>query len=131
VLNFGHTVGHVLETLSGYELRHGEAVAVGLVAEAALGEALQVTRSGVATRVRETLEAARLPVDVDPHIDPDRFVEASGLDKKSSEGRPRYTLISDIGRVAPSDDGSWAHDVPEDVVRKILFGAGKAGAPGV
>lgn len=122
ILNFGHTVAHAHEAVMGYAWLHGEAVAVGLVAEAEIGEAIGVTRAGVAARVREVLSAARLPVEVDPDVDPDRFFEALGVDKKRAEGRTRYTLLAEIGRVAGSAADGWTHEVPQEVVRAVLFG---------
>ena len=121
VLNFGHSVGHVLETLSGYGWLHGEAVAVGMVLEAALGEAVGVTKAGVAERVREVLEAARLPVEMDSDVEPTRFFEIMEADKKREGGRGRYTLLAGIGRVAPCSDEGWTHEIEEEVVRSVLF----------
>ena len=68
VLNFGHTVAHALEALQGYELLHGEAVALGMLAEARLGERLGITEAGLADEVRRALEAFELPLA--PAIDP-------------------------------------------------------------
>lgn len=122
VLNFGHTVAHAQEAVSGYAWLHGEAVAAGMACEAAIGEALGVTREGVANRIREVLEAAGLPVELDDEIDATRFFKALEMDKKRAGGRVRYTLLAEIGRVAPSQEGDWTHEVPEELVRSVLFG---------
>lgn len=122
ILNFGHTIAHVQETLSGYGWLHGEAVAAGMVAEAAIGEAAGVTRTGVADRIREVLIAARLPVELDADVDPSRFFKTLELDKKREGGRTRYTLLSDVGRVAGSVEGGWTHEVPAGLVEEVLFG---------
>jgi 3-dehydroquinate synthetase len=63
-LNFGHTVGHAVELVSGFNLRHGEAVAIGMVAEAELAERLAVASKGVADAIREVLSALELPVHI-------------------------------------------------------------------
>jgi 3-dehydroquinate synthase len=122
VLNFGHTVAHAQEAISGYAWLHGEAVAAGLVAEAAIGEAVGVTGAGVAEKIREVLMAARLPVELDPDVDADRFFDVLAMDKKREGGRTRYTLLREIGRVAGSAEEGWAQEVPEQVVRAVLFG---------
>jgi 3-dehydroquinate synthase len=122
ILNFGHTVAHAQELVSGYGWLHGEAVAAGMVAEATIGEAMGVTRAGVADRIREVLEAARLPVELDGEVDETRFFKAVELDKKRAGGRTRYTLLAEIGRVAESAGGAWTHEVPEETVRAVLFG---------
>ncbi|NIS01780.1 MAG: 3-dehydroquinate synthase [Gemmatimonadetes bacterium] len=122
VLNFGHTVGHALETLSGYGWLHGEAVAAGLVAEARIGEAAGVTAAGTAQRVQEVLEAARLPVEPEADVTADRFFRALEVDKKRKGGSVRYTLLTRIGEVAGSSGSGWSKEVPEELVRRALFG---------
>lgn len=122
VLNFGHTVAHAQEALSGYGWLHGEAVAAGMVAEARIGEAVGVTAEGVAERVRSVLEAARLPVELDSDVSADRFFKAQELDKKRRGGKTRYTLLDRIGHVAGSAESGWSREVPEDLVRQVLFG---------
>ena len=122
ILNFGHTIAHAQEAVSGYGWLHGEAVAAGMVVESAIGEALGITDAGVADTVREAMMAARLPVDIDTDLDPARFFKALDLDKKREGGRTRYTLLAEVGRVAGSEEDGWTHDVPEEVVRRVLFG---------
>ncbi len=121
ILNFGHTIAHALETVSGYELLHGEAVAIGMVAETAIGEVIGVTRQGVAERVRAVLEAARLPIDMDPDVTPEHFFEALASDKKRRAGQVRYSLIAEIGRVAGTATEGWTHEIGEETVGGVLF----------
>jgi 3-dehydroquinate synthase len=122
ILNFGHTVAHAQETVSGYSWLHGEAVAVGMVLEAALGEAIGVTRAGVADRLRDVLVSARLPVELDADVVPDHLMKAFELDKKREGGHTRFTLVSDIGAVAGSAEVGWTHEIPEETLRGVLFG---------
>lgn len=120
VLNFGHTVAHALEASTGYELLHGEAVAIGMVVEARLGERVGITRKGTAERVARVLEAARLPMELPAGVPPDTFFRALSLDKKREGGVVEYTLLAEIGRVAQGP--GFAHPVPDEVVREVLFG---------
>ena len=60
ILNFGHTVGHGIELLGGYEVLHGEAVAAGMRVEAALGELLEITEPGTSSRLEVVLDACGL-----------------------------------------------------------------------
>jgi 3-dehydroquinate synthase len=122
VLNYGHTVAHAQETLSGYEWLHGEAVAAGLVAEARIGEAAGITEAGAAVRIAQLLEAARLPFELDPDLTAENFFKALAADKKRRGGRARYTLLAAVGRVAGSAEGGWTHEVSDDLVREVLFG---------
>jgi 3-dehydroquinate synthase len=130
ILNFGHTVAHALEAALGYELLHGEAVAIGMVAEARLGEAIGVTRPGTADRVARALEAVRCPVEIPSGLDPETFVRALAVDKKRRAGVVEYTLLAEVGRAAPRGEGGpeggagWTHPVPEEVAARVLFGGG-------
>ena len=107
-LNFGHTLGHAIESESGYALLHGEAIAIGMVLEALLGERLGITAPGTASRVRDTVERAGLPHTIPLHLDANRILSATRGDKKAREGVVEYALIAEIGRAiagvrAPDD----------------------------
>jgi 3-dehydroquinate synthase len=109
ILNFGHTLGHAIEAESGYALVHGEAIAIGMVLEAALGERLRVTARGTAQRIRDTVERAGLPSRVPGSLDAERILAATRADKKAREGVTEYALIEKIGSAvagvrAPDDD---------------------------
>lgn len=97
-LNFGHTLGHAIESESGYTLLHGEAIAIGMVLEAKLGESLGVTEPGTVTRLRDTLQKAGLPVATPKSLDAHRILSATRNDKKAREGVVEYALIAGIGR---------------------------------
>jgi 3-dehydroquinate synthase len=106
ILNFGHTLGHAIEAASGFALRHGEAIAIGMVLEARLGERLGVTARGVADRLEALLTDAGLPTHSDlPAAD---LLARTRTDKKNAAGRVRYALPADFGVfkdwVTPVDD---------------------------
>ena len=86
ILNYGHTLGHALETASGYDLRHGEAVAIGLVYAAEV--ALRLGRIDAARVVehRRIVAAYDLPVTLPPGIEPAELVDLFGRDKKAVDG---------------------------------------------
>jgi 3-dehydroquinate synthase len=110
VLNAGHTVGHALELVSGYALRHGEAVAVGLVAECRLGERMGVTAPGTADRVARLLTTLGLPVS-HPALTAPALRAAMSTDKKNRAGRIRMALPRAIGAAARDGDAwTWAVD---------------------
>lgn len=123
VLNFGHTLGHALEAASDYELPHGSAVALGMILEARLGEALEITEGGTADVLTRALEAVELPVDPSTAMaDPDRIMAHLSRDKKVRGGRPRFVLLNRIGEVhrGPSSSPAWSHQVPLEAVRDLL-----------
>src|SRR5690606_22805019 len=92
-LNFGHTIGHAVEALSNFELLHGEAIAIGMVAEAAIGEALRVTEAGTTQRIRALLDRIGLPTAVPTSFAADDILDFARLDKKGRAGRIEYALI--------------------------------------
>ena len=98
-LNLGHTVGHAVEVASDYTLRHGEAVAIGLVAEALLAEALDVAQPGIAERTRRALRRLGLPVAIPDDISSEAIVRAMIADKKRASGAVHFTLPVAIGEV--------------------------------
>lgn len=104
VLNFGHTIGHAIEAVAGYGggYQHGEAVAVGMVAESALAEHLGWIDSGVTARLKALLERLGLPVAA-PGLSVDSLIDAMGRDKKNRSGRVRFVLPRRIGHVELTD----------------------------
>jgi 3-dehydroquinate synthase len=107
ILNAGHTIGHALEHASGFELSHGQAVAIGLVTEARLGEERGVTASGTADRISGLLAEFGLPTEPPTGIEPSGYDEALRADKKNREGSVRVVLLQRIGAVARQQDGGW------------------------
>jgi len=99
ILNFGHTLGHAVEALAGYgEVLHGEAVAMGMVAAARLGESLGVSEVGTAERIETLLSRAGLPTAF-PALPAARLLETLTHDKKAVAGIPRFVLARRIGAV--------------------------------
>ena len=99
VLNLGHTVGHAVELVSKFQLRHGEAVAIGMVAEAKLAERLTVSGKELADTVTESLLTLGLPIHIPKELPPEELIRAMGMDKKKSNGVVRFSLPAEIGRV--------------------------------
>jgi 3-dehydroquinate synthase len=113
-LNFGHTVGHALEVVTGYgPLLHGEAVSIGMVVEAAIGERLQMTDGGTSQRIARGLASQHLPVRV-PGVDLATVVDAMRLDKKATAGNLALALLDGFG------SSRLVSDVPESVVLECL-----------
>ena len=119
ILNFGHTIGHAVETLSGYSLLHGEAVAIGMALEAELAERLGLATPGTAARIRDALERAGLPTRMPPGMHADAVLEATRSDKKARAGAVEYALPARVGAMAGENRG-WSVVVPDAVVRQVL-----------
>ena len=121
LLNLGHTVGHALELLSGFELRHGDAVAIGLVAAARIAALRGIAPSSLPERIEAVLHRNGLPIECPPYRVGD--IEAGmAPDKKRESGVLRWILPRGIGNVVVVED------VPEWIVREALCGMGARSA---
>jgi 3-dehydroquinate synthase len=115
VLNFGHTVGHAVETLCGYAgLLHGEAVAIGMVAAARIAARMGLFEAEDAERIRRLIARYTLPTEIPSDLDPDAILTTMQLDKKTLDGQLRFVLPTRIGAV------EIGCAVPEAVVRRAL-----------
>lgn len=120
VLNFGHTVGHALESRSGWDLPHGHAVAAGMRAEARLGEGLGVTEPGTADRLADLLEGCGHRGRPEAELAPAALMEAASADKKVRRGEVRFVLLARVGEVVRGEDGAWSRPLPEAGREELL-----------
>src|SRR5215471_19279925 len=118
VLNYGHTIGHALEAATKYErFTHGEAVSLGMVAEARLARRLGVADDETVSRQEKLLEALGLPVRAGA-IDIEPVVGAMSRDKKAKDGRIPFVLAPRIGAFR------LVYDVPMTEVRSVITSLG-------
>ena len=118
-LNFGHTIGHAVELVSGYSLLHGEAVAIGMALEGRLAEQIGVARAGTAATIVKALQSAGLPTDLPTGLMAGEVIEAMKSDKKGVSGRTRFALPLRIGAMAGAKTG-WSVQVGDDQLREVL-----------
>jgi 3-dehydroquinate synthase len=109
-LNFGHTIGHAIEAARGYELRHGECVALGMVAACRIGVSLGLLDAASGERVIRAIESFGLPIRLADAPRTDELLSYMARDKKIAAGRIRFTLLDGLGKTVLRDD------VPERVV---------------
>jgi 3-dehydroquinate synthase len=116
ILNFGHTIGHAIENISGYgTYLHGEAISIGQVAAARLSAELAGLPVEEADRIEKLFVRAGLPVSIGLTVPArKRLLEAMKLDKKVSGGQVKFVLARSIGRVEPG------HQVPAPLIEKVL-----------
>lgn len=95
ILNLGHTVGHAIEKVSGYRIKHGFAVSIGLMASALIAEKINGFDSG---KVEELLDRFNLPKK--HSFEPKELLKVMKMDKKAWYGRLVFVLPEDIGKVA-------------------------------
>jgi len=121
ILNYGHTIGHAIESWAmasggqaGQAMTHGRAVALGMVAEAHIACARGLLSADDADRQRRILERFGLPVAIGGPIDADRCLALARHDKKARAGRLWFVLPEGVGRVTQTDD------VTDDEIRAAL-----------
>lgn len=98
-LNLGHTVGHAVELVSKFELRHGEAIAIGTVAEARYAARVRLASQSTVEAIESTFEALRLPIHIPKEMPREKIIQAMRVDKKKNAKSIRFALPVEIGKV--------------------------------
>lgn len=117
ILNFGHTIGHALESFTGYErFLHGEAVAVGMIQAAALSAGQGLCSAAELGRIEALVRKAGLPWRIPDDIALDDLIAGMALDKKSHAGKIKFVLCEGIGGTR----FQWFS--PDEIVRELAAG---------
>jgi len=104
LLNFGHTIGHAIESVAGYgTLSHGECVAIGMIAALDLSVRLSDLPHNQADRVKGVITACGLPTTIPAHLPTDKILAALSRDKKFDRGAIRFVLTKKLGSAFVSD----------------------------
>lgn len=98
-LNLGHTVGHAVELVSKFDLRHGEAIAIGTVAEAKYSAQIGLAGVGLVEAVTESFKSLGLPVQIPDEMPREEIIRAMRVDKKKNAKAIRFALPVEIGKV--------------------------------
>jgi 3-dehydroquinate synthase len=116
ILNFGHTIGHAIENISGYgKYLHGEAISIGQVAAAKLSHALTGLSGRDAGRIRDLFQLSGLPYFIKLNaVQRRKLFAAMKLDKKVSGGEIKFVLARKVGRVV------WGRRVPGNLINRAL-----------
>lgn len=99
VLNLGHTVGHAMELVSKFELRHGEAISIGMAAEARYAARVGLAGSGVVEAMESTLSSLGLPIQIPADMPREEIIRVMRVDKKKNVKSIRFALPVEIGKV--------------------------------
>lgn len=119
MLNYGHTIGHAVESASNYELLHGEAVAIGIVAAGLIEAQIGLSEPGRLDRICALLERLRVPVKLPGEMDENRLIDILKHDKKAVDGWPKFVLLARLGKVH-HPDGQYAVEVDRKIVEAVL-----------
>lgn len=119
ILNYGHTIGHAVESLTGYRrVNHGEAVAIGMVAAGQLAVAAGFWSATEAERQLALIQKAGLPTQIPADLDPEAILASLQTDKKVKDGKVRFVLPTQIGAATVTDR------LTPDQVRQVLPNTG-------
>ncbi len=103
ILNYGHTIGHAIETISDLNVKHGHAVAIGMISAAAIAEKLGLFDMHELVRLKSILKGVGLPTKM-PKLDTGKIMQAMKHDKKISGGKIKFVLPKTIGEVFITDE---------------------------
>lgn len=113
ILNYGHTLGHVIETLSNHEINHGEAISIGMLAASKISENLGYLKYNDFERQENLLKSLGLPIKL-PKLNYNELISVMKRDKKTEAGSINFILPTGIGKTP------IIKPVPEDTILKVL-----------
>ena len=105
VLNYGHTIGHAIESVSDFKVEHGRAVAIGMLAAARISNKMGILDENELIRLKGVIEKAGLPIDM-PSLEVEKIIQAMKHDKKVRQDKIRFVLLKSIGSVFITDEVS-------------------------
>lgn len=105
ILNYGHTVGHAIESVSDFKVPHGEAVAIGMLAAASISNKLDILDQAELIRLKNVIAGAGLPTEL-PSLQLEKLIQAMKHDKKMWQGKLRFVLPNSIGKVFITEEVS-------------------------
>lgn len=116
ILNYGHSIGHAIETITGYSLYlHGEAISIGMAYEAKLANTLGFLNKDEFLKIKKILKEYSLPVDMPSIIDIYGIIKTVLLDKKNIQGKIRMVIPESIGKMKIN------FEVGEEELKKVLI----------
>jgi 3-dehydroquinate synthase len=114
ILNFGHTIGHAIETASNYNYyNHGEAVALGILTASSISSKLGLINTTTLQRIQNLIQLSGLPTKI-KHVKLNKIIYAHYFDKKFTGAKNKFILIEDIGRVKIKED------LPLEIIKEAV-----------
>ena len=116
VLNFGHTIGHALEQITGYKLLHGYAVALGILVEAKIAQLMGLLKPKHMMFIQTFLSHLHITTHALKEFDVYEVIQRTRLDKKNRCGCVHYVLLNDFGSVCTIKQ-QFSHPVADEIVK--------------
>ena len=105
ILNYGHTIGHAVESASDFKVEHGRAIAIGMLVAARISNKMGILDKNELTRLKGVIEKAGLPTGM-PNLEVEKIIQAMKHDKKVLRDKIRFVLLKSIGSVFITDEVS-------------------------
>ncbi|MFC1907936.1 3-dehydroquinate synthase [Chloroflexota bacterium] len=115
ILNYGHTIGHAIESVSDFKVEHGEAVAIGMLAAGRISNKMGILDENELVRLKSVIERANLPTEI-PNLKVEKIMQVMKHDKKILRGKLRFVLPKSIGDVFITEE------VSSSLVEQVLVG---------
>lgn len=118
-LNFGHTIGHAIEALEEYQISHGEAVAIGILAECLISHKFEAFGEQELDAVYHLFKQLGFSLSLSKKVTVETMLEAMKYDKKAKKRIPRFTILKGIGKIQACK-GAYCREIDEEVLREVL-----------
>jgi len=116
ILNYGHTIGHAIESASDFKVDHGRAIAIGMLAAARISNQMGILDESESMRLKSVIERAGLPTEM-PNLKLEEIIQAMKHDKKVLKDKVRFVLLKSIG------DAFITDEVSPHLVEQVLVGS--------
>lgn len=119
ILNFGHTIGHAIETLEEFTVSHGQAVALGIIVEAFIAKTMGHIRVKEFDAIYNLVREMGFSLKVSNRVTPSNLQQVMARDKKSKNGVPRFVILNGIGTVYPYK-GDYCTSIEDRLLNEAL-----------
>ena len=119
ILNYGHTIGHAVESASNFEILHGQAVAIGILGASLIEQNLGLGDNARSSAIQAIFDKLEIDLKIPRQIKKSQIIELIKHDKKAVNAEPLFVLLEKTG-AALCKDGNWAHPISADIVEKAI-----------
>ena len=119
VLNFGHTIGHAIESINEFNIKHGFCVSIGMAVESRIAVLSGYLKKTDEKRLLSLLTKLGLPCTIDKEIDHLEIIERISLDKKARQSKPRFVILDSIGKTKSKNE-KYSFEIEEAIIKKSI-----------
>lgn len=119
ILNFGHTIGHAIETCSGFKIKHGFSVSIGIAVEVKIAVLSGFLPKKDEERIIGLLTKIGLPTKINKGYDAKEIIQVMKSDKKAINQKPRFIILKEIGKIKQTSAG-FSFESDEEIIRKSI-----------